>query len=105
MPPGHGHGTKRRQQLLTQQAGRVHRTKVRIGEPARRHGVDDDDIWHAARNATRKIEMDEDLTMLIGPARDGTPLEIGVLGLGTDDPVVIHAMRLRPKFYPFISQR
>lgn len=36
----------------------------------------DDDIWHAVRNATRKIEMDEDLTMLIGPAQDGTPLEI-----------------------------
>jgi len=36
--------------------------------------------------------MDDDLTMLIGPARDG------------DDAVVIHAMRLRPKFYQFISQ-
>ena len=65
----------------------------------------DDDIRHAVRNATRKIEMDDDLTMLIGPARDGTPLEIGMLGLGGEDPVVIHAMRLRPKFYPFISQR
>lgn len=49
--------------------------------------------------------MDEDLTMLIGPARDGTPLEIGLLGLGGDDPVVIHAMRLRPKFFPFIGPR
>jgi len=82
-----------------------HRAGVRIGQPARRHGIGDDDIWHAVRNATRKIEMGGDLTMLIGPARDGTPLEIGVLGLGGEDPVVIHAMRLRPKFYPFISQR
>lgn len=49
---------------------------MRIGEPARRHGVEDDDIWHAIRSAVRKIDMDEDLTMLIGPARDGTPLEI-----------------------------
>ena len=82
-----------------------HRSRgVRIGEPARRHGIEDDDIWHAIRNATRKIDMDEDLTMLIGSARDGMPLEIGVLGLGGDDPVVIHAMRLRPKFYPFIIQ-
>jgi hypothetical protein len=46
--------------------------------------VADDDIWHALRNATNKINMDEDLTMLIGPARNGTPLEIGVLGLGGD---------------------
>jgi hypothetical protein len=35
----------------------------------------------------------------------GTPLEVGVLGLGSDDPVVIHAMRLRPKFFPFIGRR
>ena len=67
--------------------------------------MDDDGIRHAVRNATRKTEMDEDLTMLTGPARDGRPLETGVPGLGSDDPVVIHAMRLRPKFYPFISQR
>src|SRR5260370_40410406 len=55
--------------------------------------------------AIRKIDMDDDLTMLIGPARDGAPLEIGVLDLSGDDPVIIHAMRLRPKFYPLIRQR
>ena len=55
-------------------------------------------------NATRKIEMDDDLTMLIGPAQDGSLLEIGVLDLTGEDPVVIHAMRLRPKFYQFINQ-
>jgi hypothetical protein len=48
--------------------------------------------------------MDDDLTMLIGPARDGAPLEIGVLDLNGEDPIVIHAMRLRPKFYPLIGQ-
>lgn len=73
---------------------------MRIGEPARKHGVSDADIWHAVR----KIDMDDDLTMLIGPARDGTPLEIGILDLNGEDPVVIHAMRLRPKFYPLIRQ-
>ena len=77
---------------------------VRIGEPAREHGVGDADIWHAVRTAIRKIDMDDDLTMLIGPARDGAPLEIGVLDLNGEDPVVIHAMRLRPKFYPLIRQ-
>jgi hypothetical protein len=100
----HGHGTKVRQQLLTSSAGRGIVPGVRIGEPARRHGVHDGDIWHAVRNSTKKIDMDDDLTMLIGPAQDGAPLEIGVLGLGGDDPVVIHAMRLRPKFYPFLGQ-
>jgi hypothetical protein len=48
--------------------------------------------------------MDEDLTMLIGPARDGTPLEIGVLDLLGADPMIIRAMRLRPKFYQFIRE-
>ena len=52
----------------------------------------------------RKIEMDEDLTMLIGPARGGTLLEIGVLSLSGDDPVIIHAMKLRSKFHRFIGE-
>lgn len=77
---------------------------MRIGEPARKHGISDDDIWHAVRTAIRKIDMDDDLTMLIGPAHYGAPLEIGVLDLGGEDPVVIHAMRLRAKFYPYIGQ-
>lgn len=72
---------------------------MRIGEPARKHGVADVDIWHAARTAVRRIDMDEDLTMLIGPASDGTLLEIGVLDLQGEDPVIIHAMPLRPKLY------
>jgi len=60
---------------------------------------------HPVRTAIRKIDMDDDLTMLIGPAHDGTLLEIGVLDLNGEDPVVVHAMRLRPKFYPLIGQR
>jgi hypothetical protein len=57
-----------------------HGAAVRIGEPARKHGVSDADIWHAVRIAIRKID------------------------LNGEDPVVIHAMRLRPKFYPLIRQ-
>jgi hypothetical protein len=53
---------------------------MRIGGPARKHDVPDADIWHGIRNATCKIDMGEDLTMLIGPSRDGAPLELGVLG-------------------------
>ena len=76
---------------------------MRIGEPARKHGVADADIWHAARTAVRRIALDEDLTMLIGPASDGALLEIGVLDLEGDDPVIIHAMPLRPKFYRILE--
>jgi hypothetical protein len=55
-----------------------------------------------ASATTHKIDMGEDLTMLIGPARDGAPLEIGVLGPDSDDPVIIHALPLRAKFYRFL---
>ncbi|MDP9022013.1 MAG: hypothetical protein M3N57_04775 [Actinomycetota bacterium] len=76
---------------------------MRIGEPARKHGVSDADIWHAVRNAVRWVGMDDDLTMLIGPATDGALLEIGVLDIDGDDPVVIHAMSLRRKFYRLLG--
>ena len=75
---------------------------MRIGEPARNHGIADPDMEHAVRHARRRIRMDEDLTMLLGPSTSGTLLEIGVLGLDSDDPVIIHAMSLRPKFHRFL---
>lgn len=71
---------------------------MRIGAPARKHGIPDEHIDHAVRNAMRRVRMDEDLTMLIGPRPDGTLLELGVVGVDGDDPVVIHAMALRAKF-------
>lgn len=76
---------------------------VRIGGPARKHGVSDADIEHAVRNALRWVVMDDDLTMLIGPATDGALLEIGILHIAGDDPVAIHAMALRRKFYRFMA--
>lgn len=76
---------------------------MRIGEPARKHGVTDADIWHAVRSAMRRVVLEEELTMLIGPAADGALLEIGVLDLDGEDPVIIHAMALRPKFYRFLG--
>ena len=76
---------------------------MRIGEPARKHGVIDADIRHAVRTAMRRVALKEDLTMPIGPATDGALLEIGVLDIDGDDPVVIHAMPLRQKFYRFLE--
>jgi hypothetical protein len=61
--------------------------------------VSDEDIEHAVRNAIRQHIADE-FVMLIGPATDGTLLEIGVLDLEGEDPVVIHAMPARPQFLP-----
>lgn len=71
---------------------------MRIGRPARKHGITDEDIIHAVRNAIRERYLGDNLTMLIGAAVDGTFLEIGVLDIDGADPVAIHAMKLRPKF-------
>jgi len=48
--------------------------------------------------------MDDELTMLIGPAHDGSLLEVGVLDIDGDDPVAIHAMSLRPRFFPLLGR-
>jgi hypothetical protein len=76
---------------------------MRIGGPARKHGVTDANIWHAVRNAMRRVSLDDDLVMLIGPAADGALLEIGILGIDGDDPVVIHAQPLRPKLHKLLG--
>ncbi len=76
---------------------------MRVGEPARRHGVSDADILHAVRNAMRRVAMDHDLTMLIGAATNGALLEIGLLDIDGDDPAAIRAMPLRRKFHRFLA--
>jgi hypothetical protein len=34
---------------------------MRIGGPARKHGIPDADIWHGVRNATHKIDIGDDI--------------------------------------------
>jgi hypothetical protein len=68
-----------------------------IAPSARRHGVADDDMRHALRNPVSVDYLDEGLTMLVGPRRDGELLEIGVVD-GDHGPVIVHADRARPKY-------
>jgi hypothetical protein len=76
---------------------------MRIGEPARKHGIADEDIAHAVAHVVVFIATnDEGFTMLAGPARNGALLEIGVLDIDGDDPVVIHADNLRRSFYQYL---
>ena len=71
---------------------------------ARRHSIADSDILHAYRNAIRLVEFEydgEDRLLIIGPSDDGTLLEL--VAVPVDGPVrVIHADRLRPKFYDYL---
>jgi uncharacterized DUF497 family protein len=77
---------------------------VRISESARKHGVDDEDIVHAWDNAIRYVEYDYDgdeRLLVIGADRHGRMLEL--VAVPADEPTrIIHADRLRPKFYEFL---
>lgn len=70
---------------------------MEIANSARKHGVADEDIEHAVRNAIRVVSQG-DRDLYIGADRTGRLLEVVTLD---DDgqPVAIHAMALRPKFY------
>lgn len=69
---------------------------MRIAESARKHQVADEDMLHAARNPLSVAHSDEGFVMLIGPGRDSQLLEVGLVGADTDDPVLVHAMPVRP---------
>ena len=77
---------------------------MRISESAHKHGVDDEDIVHAWENAIRYVEYDYDgdeRLLVIGADRHGRMLEL--VAVPADAPTrIIHADRLRPKFYEFL---
>ena len=61
----------------------------------------DDDILHALRNAIFDYpnQGDHELTMAVGPARNGvTMVEVGYLSSEDGFLVVVHAMRARRKY-------
>lgn len=69
-----------------------------IEPSARKHGVSDDDALHAFHNHWKAFETsDADVMMFVGPARNGEPLEVGVV-IDAEGVAIIHAMRARPKF-------
>ena len=77
---------------------------MEVTPSARKHGVEDADIQHAWRNAMRLVEYEclgEDRLLVIGPDRQGRLLEL--VAVPAQAPVrVIHADRLRPKFYDYL---
>lgn len=73
---------------------------MRIADAGQKHGIADEDILHAVRNAVAQWRLDDDFTMRTGPARDGNLLEVGVLDIDSDDPVIVHAMLCRPRYLP-----
>lgn len=74
---------------------------MEIADSARRHDIPDEDIRHAVQTPFRWIRQGDDRVLVIGADRTGKLLEVVVLD-PEDEPVVIHAMRLRQKFYDYL---
>lgn len=75
---------------------------MEIADSAHKHGVADEDITHAVRNPMR-LTAGEGRALVIGPDRAGRLLEVVVLDDDPDEePVIIHAMALRPKFRDYL---
>jgi hypothetical protein len=75
---------------------------VRIIKDARKHGITDDDMLHAARLPLKDWYLDDDAIMRVGPAQNGQLLEIGIAGIETEEPVIFHAMECRDRFSPHL---
>lgn len=77
---------------------------MEVTPSARKHEVEDADIQQAWRNAMRLVEYEylgEDRLLVIGPDRHGRLLEL--VAVPAQAPVrIIHADRLRPKFYDYL---
>jgi len=64
---------------------------------AHKHGCDKETILHAFNNPIRSEDLDERLTMIIGPGHDGQVYEIGVVS-SDEGPIIVHAMLARAKY-------
>ncbi len=74
---------------------------MEIAQSARRHGVADQEILAAVSVPLRVVRQSVDRVLVIGADTTGRLLEVVVLD-PDDDPVAIHAMPLRPKFYRYL---
>jgi hypothetical protein len=77
---------------------------VRYLDSALKHGIVVEDIAHALRFPLRLVPLDDSKTLVLGPDRTGQPLEVVAIDLDDgDDPRVIHAMTMRPKFRNYLT--
>lgn len=72
-----------------------------VADRARRHGVADDDIRATVSVPLRFIRQGNDRVLIIGADTAGRLPEVVVLD-PYNDPVAIHAMPLRSKFYQYL---
>jgi hypothetical protein len=75
---------------------------IRFARSATRHGITESRARHVVESCAQPLYSDEpedqDLVIFLGPDEDGVPLEVMGIELAGGDLLVIHAMRLRPKY-------
>ena len=71
---------------------------MEVHASARKHGIADEDIKHAAANAMTIDEQDDDTRLYLGPARSADLLEVVTIVRVDGPELAIHAMRMRPKY-------
>jgi hypothetical protein len=77
---------------------------VEIHKSARKHGILDEAIVHAASCFLVAYPLSEDTDegppreLRLGPDRAGNLLEVVVLLLDDNKEMIIHAMKMRPKY-------
>lgn len=67
---------------------------LQIFASARKHGLADEDIKHAVRNALAVDQQNEDRLLWIGPARSAQLLEVVTVQMKDGRDIAIHAMPL-----------
>ena len=75
---------------------------MEIYESARRHGIADEDMWHAVEFALAVGEGDDAKVLYVGPDRAGNLLEVVSVAREDGSEIVIHAMRMRAKYELFL---
>ncbi|MGL5824600.1 MAG: hypothetical protein ACRCYU_07165 [Nocardioides sp.] len=75
-----------------------------MAESALKHGIGEADIGHAWTNAIRLVEYEyegEERLLVVGPDQHGRLLELVAVPAGSPTRI-IHADRLRPKFFDYL---
>jgi hypothetical protein len=75
---------------------------VEIHPSARKHGLADEDIEHAMRHALAIDDQADDTRLYVGPSRSADLLEVVTIARNDGSELVIHAMRMRPKYRPLL---
>jgi hypothetical protein len=75
---------------------------VEIYPSAKKHGLADEDILHATRNAMAIDTQADDTVLYLGAAHDGELLEVSTLRRDDGTELVIHAMRMRSTYWKLL---